>query len=768
MANEHDIQTVTEEGTPARQRFKDAGACYQFARRLEKDDQDNKSPVRRQIMSMRNGAPPWKRSADNLDRMNINWGEGKQVLKDRKVPFLTRLAQEAEPIEVETWEKDPQRADNQRRQLTTGISAALNQWTGSARELSGAADDMGSFGLGIVFWPEDRDPRFQRVPNRRCFFPADSVPDIDRINAVVIKHTWYTTELWDKHESKQAEEMGWSKRGIREVLSYLYNQSNERHSAEPQGSVPVEDLETRIRSNYMGEWISGNQVDIYHVVYRDFSGKFSSKMVTGVISKDPVTGKSNLDGAVYLFEKDDHYEELSQFMGIFPLCPDEETIQALQGYGHELVPKAKAASRAKCQLMDHWDRSTTLWYQAASTDAAMRFSMHRRGPYGVVSAPGLEIAEIAKQDKMPADLGALGMLESELRRGTPTNTPNLFGRAANRPSATAEEIQEAQANEAVIVDVSLFELNLDRVYAEFYRRCQMPGSSKGAPGERVRKVFHDWMRHLELPREVWQWSNIRQVKAKRTVGPGSPFVRRQAANFLMNIRGAFPPQGQHEAVELAVAAYAGAQHVRRFLPTFDRLSDPTHHNWQANQESLAIKSGQSILQALGDQNDSVHIQQHLGDFEPELQAIQQGAGEQFLVSVAGMMANLMPHLDSHLQRLEADETRKAQFEALKPQVEEYRRIALSLDRQARQITEAQRQAEAALQNQGGNIDMEEQIKVEAKARELMMKEQAHQQKMEQSAQSFQAEEGRRETEFRLDQDRKLREAQLKALTNNGN
>lgn len=756
MADNTDLQTVDQEGRPASTRFKDAQSCLNFAKRLEEDDIQHRAPDRLQIKSMMMLQPPWKRTAENADRTNVNWGEGKNVLKDRKTPFLTRLAQESEPISVEVWERLPQQADDYRRQLTTAASNALIQWTGSSIELGGAADDMGAYGLGVVIWPEERDPRFERMPLRRVFFPAGSKPDIDRIDAVVVKYTWTAAELWRKHESEAAEKLGYSKEGIERVMQWLYMQGKQSDTGR-SSRVSFEDIRERMNADFVSEWISGNQIDVYHVVFRDVEGSFSTKLVCEITAPARAGGKETTS-PVYICERDEAYEELSQFMGIFPLDPTAETIHALRGYGHDLVPKALAASRSKCQLIDHWDRSTMVWFQSASADAAMRLQMHRHGPYGVINTNGLEVAEITKSDKMPADMGALGMLEHELRRGTPSNAANPFGRAgSNRPSATAEDIQQQDANEAVIVDVSMFETFLDRVYMEFYRRLTMKPSGRKTAGEKVRQVFHDWVKFYDLPNDVWKMENVRTVSAKRTVGPGSPFVRKQAATNLMSVRGALPPSGQHEVLELYIAAHAGAQHVRRFLPTFDRLREPDHHNWQANQESHQMLSGsQSVLPALGDQNDGVHIEQHLTDFQPRLQAVQAGqVSEDELVQFSGVLNVLMPHLDSHLQRLDADETRKAQYQALKPPVEDLRRLALNLDRVARQITQAQRDAQEALaaqqaaQAQGG-VDPEQQAKLEAKALEMDLKRQEHEQRQLMNQQAFEAEEGRKEVEFRRD------------------
>src|SRR5690606_29451659 len=114
------------------------------------------------------------------------------------------------------------------------------------------------------------------------------------------------------------------------------------------------------------------------------------------------------------------------------------------------------------------------------------------------------------------------------------------------------------------------------------------------------------------------------VYGERTIGSGSVAEQFNRARGLLELGNSIGSDGSHEAVEVMVQALAGPRNVRRFIKPFDRINEPGSHNWEANQESLAILGGQNIMPPYGNQRDEIHVAQHLKDFEPSVSRILSG------------------------------------------------------------------------------------------------------------------------------------------------
>ena len=589
-------QILDEDGKPQRRMFRDASSVFTFAHRLETEDRTKKGIHRRRILAMKNGMPPWKEGSKPADQININFGEGEEVLDNRRLPYIERLNQERIPIRCVPREKDPQLRDDIGRVISKEASYAMRLWRGHHRQLSSCVSDMGDFGYGVLMWPNDSDPRFKRVAPWNVFFEADAEPDVDELEIIVIKSRWKVRDLWTYHQAATPNnKMGWKRENIQRVLEHLASTPN---SQEPE-RTKWEELELKLRENSMGETIPGGAVDVYQVAYRDADTQAITLVVVAQIISSEKKQKEGQDGglALYLREKPKAFDKMRNFVAILPLSSSEETIHSTRGHGHKVLPKAMIASRTKCRALDDYVWNTTTWFNEGSTDSAMRAQIIPRGAYGFI--PGaLDLVEFPKRSHQADHLGILGMTEQELKRGVTGGAPSVYGRSLNRPSATRERIEQLEENALTSAEVGTFDFYYDNILDEFYRRLTLKADSEKIPGGDLRKIFRDRMEFHEIPEEVWDYDNMLEITAARAIGPGSRFVQQEAATALLSVASAMGPRGAHEALEFFVSAHAGAAQVRRFVPPFENLGQKTDHNWQANQESLAMMQGVAPLPPL--------------------------------------------------------------------------------------------------------------------------------------------------------------------------
>lgn len=761
-----DATPLTEEGTPSRKTFKDADSCFTYADRLAQWDTKHLAPSRGKIKAFcKEGALPWLKER-KVDQTNFNWSEGRDLLNQRLLPYINRLKDAENPLNITPKELDPQLREDQEIKISMGASYTYKKWKASYTETLKAVTDMVDFGLGVVFWPTSNDPRFERVERKNVFFEAESKLDVESLPSVVIRATWKAGDLLALYEmdDAQLEQGGYKRQGIKQALQHLYNASV---TGKDEGSMTpsYEDYAKRVKEDDFGEW-SVQPLTVYQVAFRSLKTTKVDVYVVAQVGKVRKPGDAQEGGqsAIYLRQKHDAYEKMGSFVGLLPLDGSASTLASLRGHGHQIYPKALLDSRLKCLAIDNHEFENTRWFTGGTAGDSMRTQIVRKGPYGMLP-PQVMPVEMPKRDAQVDFLQMIALVEGELKRGV---TGNFFqqGDPEGRKSAMREQIDLINDSSLTAAEIGTFDFFFDQILEEFYRRLSGPLAPK-APGHDLRKEFRDQMEFYQVEDAIWKFENIADVFGERVVGGGSVAEQLNRANNLVALGGSLGARGSHHAVESLVRVLVGNRNVRKFIAAYDRLADPTVHNWDANQESISMLAGQNVLPPYGNQRDEVHINQHLADFRPALERIlsQEVQGLEGIAPFVGALAMLMPHLDVHLARLEEDPVRRRVFDQLKPQVEELRRIFQQLEKIVRDEMEARANEAAkaqAEQPQEGQMPPET---VKALA-ELERSQLEFQQKMEQKSENFQRTQEEKRLAFELGEARKdlqtMRDAQRDA------
>lgn len=740
---------LTETGH-LRKEFKDAEQCYNFAKRLNDEDQRTLSPARRQIMAMKGGYPPW-RGVKRGGQTNLNFLEGEQALDARRIPYIRRLTEGQHLFDFTLRkELDPDILDDYERGLGESASSTLRVWRGHFQQLLRSVTDMIDFGLGIIMWPDSTDPRFKRIPRWDVFFEADAEPVVDDLNVVVIRDKWDPKRLLAAIDHEDSEDLGYNKKHLREALAYLAtSQGSDTGTLESQ---KTEEAEREIRQNqYAATAIQ--PLPVYQVLFRDLeTGEINLYVVAQI-------GRRGTDGvatstAVYLRESKGAYEQLSHAIALFPL-PSADTIQGLRGHGHRITPKAIASSRAKCIALDNHAFESTRMFVAQSGSSGMRLQIRQHGPFSTMP-PEVAPVELPARPVLELDAFAISFLNEELRRGLTGNPLARNPQTSTSPERHRSKFQEQadllDDNGLSEVEIGTFDYYLDACLAEFYRRLTLATDS--GPGDDLRKYFRKQVEIHAVPETCWRDPGEGAISARRAIGSGSAMDQLTRSQALLAVAGALGERGSHEVLEHYLSVLVGPGNVRRFLKTFERLGGKTEQHWVASVETALALMGQGLLRPTGDQKDDSHLRQHLEGIAPHLQLAQSGEMPfEALAQFVGGLDILLPHMDYHLARLEQDETKAVQFDQARRAVEELRRSynalrAIVEQRIEADAAEAQRQAEqAALAQQAPQLTPEEQHKLLAKQAEF-------EQKISQRGENFQRIQQERQAAHRLGEQRK--------------
>jgi hypothetical protein len=182
-----------------------------------------------------------------------------------------------------------------------------------------------------------------------------------------------------------------------------------------------------------------------------------------------------------------------------------------------------------------------------------------------------------------------------------------------------------------------------------------------------------------------------------------------------------PEDGKQHLVNDVIASRFGRDHIARYNPAPEIRPYEQQQRWDAQIENdTLLNRGQVSLTVY--QNDTIHLQEHLGFASQAAQSLQQGADP---AETLGILQAAGQHCALHLARLGQNPMRKTEFKVLEAQWKALAKIADQLEEQVQQSMEQQaEQAAIAKQAQAvqAGTDPETQLKMAEAQRDMQIKE----------------------------------------------
>lgn len=762
--NEHDdISRLEEGGKPAKKPFKNGDAALQFAKRLETEDKEKRSPFRRRILAMLDGRKPWA----DADGTNINWGEGEDVIERLERPYIERLNQEDHPIQVTL--RIPGMARTARQKIEEGISCAASEayrdWPGRHSTVSGIVRDMVSFGVGWAYWPSEIDPRFRRVLPWKIFLPPNTGFDLDAAEAVVIKEAWTMKQVYEFYDKADDGDnnIGWNKGNLKRILEAMYHSG----TSHPPDESNWEQLQVHCRENQMIAATDGKPVDVFLIAINNLeSGKTDIYIVADtagqLLDSKNVQGEQEL--GLFLRERKGAYDRMTDFVQCLPLRTHDASVHGTRGHGHNVEPKSKILSQLKNIMIDSVDEQTTNYWQSADSEDTVTASIIQRGRNAILPE-SLTAVDLKRSNQDFQSLAALSqVMHIELLRGNGgTGDPTSLGK---RQSATKERIEQLEKSGLSSIEVLNFEGFFDRIVENFFRRLCSGMLLGAAHGEDMITVFKDEMESMDIPSEFYK-DKVKAVMLTRSVGPGSPLIERESASAILTVMPFLSPEGRYNVVKLFIKSFVGPCRLEDFMLPFDEIDNPTTEHWRAWQENNDLIQGQQHP-VISQDDHKIHLAIHMQGATQTLESMEQllrEVGEEQvqpdqLLPIMSHLDALMNHLDEHMNGLAQQPQLKEDWNTFRPQVEGLRRThsevrAMLENSQERAFRIAQEQQQALAEQNA--VDPSGDQKLRHKEVEHQQKLRHDQEKHQLDAQSHLAAEQRRNALSAAEIEAKLRE-----------
>lgn len=661
-------------------------------------DGEKRAKVNALVKGLVDGNPPYSQASLDKDgqkyRANFNTGEGLSFLTVSLTAFYDLFSETPTYATVVGESKDGRGSEYS--SIVTEEFDWLQRTDDSMDfgvQLSN--HDMVLFGSGPHTWDGVDDWKSRPVRHTDFFLPNHTSSNLEDFEWCALRYTLTPSQLYRYIRNEEAAaEAGWDVPSVRSAIM-----------SAGRGAVGFADPDQwvhhqqRLRNNDLAYTSQSEVVKVARVLYREFPDEDSEK---GKISEcwivlDKATTAHD-EGDSFLFRRLRRYDSWKNVLCPFFYDKGDGTAHSVKGLGVRMYKLLVTKMRLANALTDAAFARSALMFKTPSARDAEAASIVNFGPY-VYIPDNVELVPVNAGGVLDAPMA----MERELGN---TLTANLaqFRQRMDKPEGnprTATEVQNQVQQQSVLgkTQISRYYEQLDAWYAERFRRA-VELNVEGLPSG---KDVAEFKRRLSSRGVPPAFLKTCTVKATRTVGQGSTFLRSQVLDsMLMTVGGSLPEAGRKNLIRDDIAAKAGQHMVERYYPMVGDMT-PTEQEQRAEamQENAMFKLGAPVM--ITDlQDDYIHAFTHLEGAVQALNSVQQGADP---ADALFYIDNNASHMVLHMQRLSDDSVRKQEFEVLQKQF-------LELSRAADQLRAFAKESLQQSQQQQPSLSAEDQIKLQ--------------------------------------------------------
>jgi len=456
---------------------------------------------------------------------------------------------------------------------------------------------MGIFGIGVAYFPDPIDWRWQAVPTRKVLVPDGTKVTLSNCPAMFIELPMTVTELYDY--AREKDEKGanlktpWNRKAI---LKALYNKTSQN-----KGNTGImesyAEWENRVRNNDAFLENNFSPIQVVHCYVQEFTTYRDKDGITHYI----ILQDGNADNK-YLYDKDREYQSFQEAMVTFCDNPGPEgEWHGVKGFGDDIYDGCHFNNLMFNALALGAQMTTMPMFQAASEADRQKLNQVVFSRLGILY-PDLQISQF----KLNVDLnGGMAML-GESNRVMNTNTrifpQNDTDKKGGNPTATQVVADRQDQTQFTSGQIKLYRITgADRLGYTMYYRLSRPASKypEGWPGGKAAAEFRKKCKEAQIPPEAY--GDPLSVQASRTGGSGSMAIDVQKAKEAMGV--ATPGQGQMAARKETIAALYGRERVPEFIQEEPPV---TSEDVTVGLENAVLQDGK-IVAAYPFQPPEVHL-----------------------------------------------------------------------------------------------------------------------------------------------------------------
>lgn len=576
-------------------------------------------------------------------RTNCNFNDARAQFCRAAEPYWKMVHEVPHVISPTIYSDSPQ-APEWQIALAENFDRFLKDWNREGTDyffqFSGASADMILQGPGFIMWPDGTSPRYQWMQTVQLLLPRRTKSAVNKWELAVFKTDMTASELIEKvrdgAEQKKSKKAGWNPDAIMLAV--------QRASPQP--------YQTRfLDPNYFQDMIVSNDltwgniwppVQIVHEWARQRDGTIKHYIFT-----------EKGDVADYLYEGTEDADGFHRIFGsLMYSIGSNGLIHAVKGFGVMNYYYMTAINRLKCKSLDAVSMSMSLNFtkeenapdQSPAVESYSFVNIFPRGLAQIEVYPNLQQSRQMMQDLVTA--------QNENNYAY-TNT----GTQQNIAEAQTKGQGELIAGIAAEMDSSRAAIYLSQqavIYTEIFRRLCL---QRGDPDA---KKFRERCLKAGVPRQILNSPGDIDIEMAASPSMASPLMRKRVADELTATVAPQPEANRRAILEFRVASLTGARGVRQFLLPQGSASAPFQRR-EAMMENPDLAQGIPLPAAPEDAHVE-HLDEHLKPLEMMIQATKQG--QPLTPDHLIAMQMTLTHAQQHMQFLEQDETKQAEFKQL--------------------------------------------------------------------------------------------------------
>ncbi len=642
------------------ERFENAAQVRDLAQQMIIAD-NRRALMRERVDALVNGFPTYPKSVTAAKGFGwfprVNYRESEGIIQSQQTPLFD-LINESETcisISLDIKASSAEELQDWENSINTNWTWLLKKrWRQSFNyHLPLSQREMLVHGMGAHVWPDKfkwipRTPRSGQIlfPEGcsldfeqdgkyfmlRDFVPGEDVYGFIRNEAKAIKRGWFPDNVW-----RTLVQAG---------------KQNQKLSMAPE----VEQWQRKARRGDYGFWGS-SQVGLWlnWFFVKEYDGGISLYCI-----EENITPGTQKDKG-YLFKKRFLFEEWKQVLVLFPYDVGNGDIHSVRGLGWRTKDFYELSNRVNNAMVAQVLISS--FPQVKQTQPNLdpeKMKLARMGalnilPYGLdpslVQFPQLSNTGLA--------------LQQHLKDTVSINNQSTTGRSPEpKDRETKYSFMLRSQDSASVTNgmQSLYESNYQLWQDNLYRRgIKTPKGDQ--PYQKMIEEFRERCRKDRVPEEALKERAIGEIREVTSAGAGSAAIRLQAVEMLLNSPVyANDSEAKKIAIERALVSWSlGGDNVDKYARSTQDADLPDPDMSFAVQENNGLSNGGEAI--IGDgQNDVTHANAHLLKAEQLEQACEQGQ-EDPQKCLDGLQ-RLLGHAQEHLQRLQQNPARQAEFKQL--------------------------------------------------------------------------------------------------------
>ena len=710
----NDLDNLNENGSVPNTRVTDPIVARQIADDII-DQNDRRLDRNSRVKGLVDGNPPYSASAlakaGQKYRSNFNSGQALSFLQTSLTAYYDLFAEVPTYATITCDSGNPDKDDEWGKILTEEFDEIQRQDPCLDYGIQLSQHDMVLYGSGPVLWERDDDWVTYPKKHDRVLLANNEPSDLNRWTKAVVREVFTPAELFKYiNDPDVASKVGWDVEAVRRSIL----------SATDEFATYPKDWERQqqsIRNNDL-EYTNPDQViNVARLFFKEFPNKDNKE---GGITEVWV----NLDHDYgFLYRKTRKYKNWNQIMCPFMLDRGDGTYHSIKGIGVRMFPFLWTKERLTNSIADNAFVMSSLHIRNQQTGSATPDSMVHMGPFTIWKSNFEPMNFNQIGSSMEAAMSVSRTMDMELQSNLAQFRPQVAQPQGN--PRTAFEVASTVNQQSVLTKTGIqryFE-QLDNWYAERFRRALTGKLNSFSDTAKAARVFRQKVAARGVPEDIFAACT---VKATRTIGQGSHFLRTQTLQSLLgSVAGSLPEGGRVNLMDDFIASTAGYGMVNRYNPKNRMATTLQDHEWDATQENGSMRVG-NVVVVTDTQNDVVHAGVHMASVAEGIASLQQGGNPQEILVYA--MA-VLEHTGEHLARLANDPIRQGEFQQLSQRFEILQQQMQELGGLVEQSGAIEQGQQEAQQIQQG-MDPKVQIKQAEAQQKMAIQQQRAQNEME--------------------------------------